>query len=76
MRRSSPGKNLALSPGAVVWRNDVLELIQYAPATAEVHARPQLIVPPQINKFYIFDLGTRQKHRRISASKAAFRSSS
>ena len=50
------GKNLALSPGAVVFRNSVLELIQYAPATAEVHARPQVIVPPQINKFYIFDL--------------------
>jgi polyhydroxyalkanoate synthase len=50
------GKNLALSRGAVVFRNSVLELIQYAPATAEVYARPQMIVPPQINKFYIFDL--------------------
>jgi polyhydroxyalkanoate synthase subunit PhaC len=50
------GENLALSKGSVVWKNDVLELIQYAPTTAEVHARPQLIVPPQINKFYIFDL--------------------
>jgi polyhydroxyalkanoate synthase subunit PhaC len=50
------GENLARSPGAVVFANEVLELIQYVPATAEVHARPQLIVPPQINKFYVFDL--------------------
>jgi len=50
------GRNLALSPGAVVFSNPVLELIQYAPATPTVHARPQLLVPPQINKFYFFDL--------------------
>jgi polyhydroxyalkanoate synthase subunit PhaC len=51
-----PGRNLALTPGAVVFANDVLELIQYASTTETVHARPQLIVPPQINKFYVFDL--------------------
>jgi polyhydroxyalkanoate synthase len=50
------GENLALTPGRVVYAEDHLELIQYAPQTAEVRSRPVFIVPPQINKVYIWDL--------------------
>ena len=50
------GENLAISPGAVVFQNEMLEVIQYSPKTDQVYKIPLMVIPPQINKFYALDL--------------------
>lgn len=50
------GRDMAITPGKVVFENDILQLLQYAPTTEKVHATPILFIPPWINKYYILDL--------------------
>nr|WP_255565026.1 class I poly(R)-hydroxyalkanoic acid synthase [Methylovirgula sp. HY1] len=60
------GVNMAAAPGKVVYRNDLIELIQYEPTTEQVFKRPLVIIPPWINKFYILDLNPQKSFVRFA----------
>lgn len=62
------GENIATTKGKVVFRNRMMELIQYTPTTEKVHKRPLLIIPPWVNKFYILDLKEKNSFIRWALS--------
>jgi polyhydroxyalkanoate synthase len=63
------GRNLAVTPGAVVYENELMQLIQYAPATPKVRKYPLVMVPPSINKFYILDLSRENSFVRYAVER-------
>lgn len=63
------GENLAATPGAVVHRDDICEVIQYHPTTPEVRARPVLMIPPQINRYYFMDLSPKRSFIEYAVSR-------
>ncbi|MGH8012777.1 MAG: PHA/PHB synthase family protein [Candidatus Binataceae bacterium] len=54
------GRNLAATPGAVVYRSELCEVLQFKPVTAQVYERPVVLIPPQINKYYVMDLAPKR----------------
>jgi len=60
MQAFEVGRDMALTEGSVIWQNNVLQLIQYAPLSEQVYAKPLLMIPPWINKYYVLDLNPKK----------------